>query len=562
MKDIITIALSGEAGQGLQTVEDFLVKAIAQKYYVFSTKDVMSRVRGGNNSVEIRVGSRPVEAYAEMIDILYLLNNHSYNRLRDRLTPSGQVFSDPNHLNEDDYRALEKRHLPLMITETAAQAGSVLYANMVLFGHIAGMLDLDIAYCLDMIADKFHNKSDKIQEGNKNAFFLGHTEGTTFQSLHDLTEQATSDTRILTGTDAIGIGALAGGCNFIAAYPMSPATGVLIYLSQKSNEFEVFVEQAEDEIAAINMTIGAWYAGARALTTTSGGGFALMEEGISLSGITETPCVTHIAQRPGPGTGLPTRTAQEDLNLAVYAGHGEFHRIVLAPGNIKDCVLLTQKAFYLADKYQVPVFILSDQYLLESNYQYTPFDLSDHYLTPHITETTADYKRYALTSDGISPRGIPGYGDGLVKCDSDEHTEEGMITEDFNVRVEQNDKRLNRLPLILEAYEHPELIGPEDYETLIVGWGSTYGVLKEYIHHYSDNKTAFLYIKQPFPLHPDLAQYFNKATTVIDVENNATGQLASLLKLHLDINTHHRILKYNGVPFSIEDIINEMKEVN
>ncbi len=561
MKNLLSIVLSGEAGQGLQTIEDFLVKTISNKYYVFSTHEVMSRVRGGNNSVEIRVSNNPVYGYQEAIDVLFLLNDHSLYRLRERIHENTLVFGDQEILAEEDIQFLAERFTHLPIEELASQAGSVLYSNTLLFGLIAGMLDLNTQFALGQIAGRFASKKESMITGNQDAFNAGYKLGISYQSIHSLTGQKTEDLRIITGTEAIGIGALGGGCNFIASYPMSPATGVLIYLSQKSNDFGVFVEQAEDEIAAMNMTIGAWYAGARALATTSGGGFALMEEAISLSGITETPCVTHIAQRPGPGTGLPTRTAQEDLNLAVYAGHGEFARAIYAPGTMEDAIKLSQKAFYMADKYQVPTFILTDQYILDSKYQMAPFQLKGSYLESFVTKSDEDYKRYAMTDKGISPRAIPNHGQGLVKCDSDEHTEYGLITEDFDVRILQNDKRLKRRSLLLEDYEAPELIGPSDYETLLVGWGSTYGTLKEYVDYHSDGKTAYLYIKQPFPLAPSLKSYFDQAKVIIDVENNATGQFANILKLELDVTVTHKLLKYNGVPFAIEDILTFMKEV-
>ena len=289
------------------------------------------------------------------------------------------------------------------------------------------------------------------------------------------------------------------------------------------------------------------------MATTSGGGFALMCEALSLSGITETPCVVHLAMRPGPATGLPTRTEQGDINLALYAGHGEFPRIILTPGHVTDAALLTQKAFYLADKYQVPVIILTDQYLLDSMAETDPFKFDKDSLQSFIVESTPGYKRYELSKGPISPRAIPGFGKGFVKSDSDEHTEEGLITEDFEVRVAMNDKRLAKLPLILEDYQKAELFGDPDYEKLFVGFGSTYGVLKELVEN-SSEKNAFLYIRQVYPLPEILKEYFDKAKMVITVESNATGQLAALIKAELSVIIHKQIKKYNGEPLSIEEI--------
>lgn len=561
MKHELSIVLSGEAGQGLQTLEDFLVNAISKSYYVFSTQEVMSRVRGGNNTLEIRVSNTPVAAYKSHIDFLYLLSNHSFYRLPKRVAEDSLIFGEQNFITQEERDHIVGTFVPFTLGDYAKKAGSVLFANTVLFGHIAGMLTLDQDHCHTLIRNRFSDKSDMVQNDNIKAFNIGYELGMAYQGHHDLKTRDDVPLLVLSGNEALGIGALGGGCNFLTSYPMSPGTGLLTYLAGKMNEFGIFVEQAEDEIAALNMNIGAWYAGARALTTTSGGGFALMEEAVSLSGITETPCVIHIAQRPGPATGLPTRTAQEDLNLAIYAGHGEFPRFIYAPGHMKDAIELAQKAFYFADKYQVPAFLLSDQFLVDSKFQMAPFELDSKYLESFVIKSDEGYKRYVLTEDILSPRAIPGYGDGLVKCDSDEHTEEGLITESFDVRIQMNEKRLSKKALLMADYQYPELIGPKSYKKLMVGWGSSYGVLKEYVDQYGDGETAYLYVKQPFPIHEDVKHYFAQADVIINVENNATAQFSKILLLELGVTVTHNLLKYNGEPFSIEEIVAYMKEV-
>jgi 2-oxoglutarate ferredoxin oxidoreductase subunit alpha len=367
--------------------------------------------------------------------------------------------------------------------------------------------------------------------------------------------------KVLNGTQAMGIGFLAGGCNVVCAYPMSPGTGVLMYLADRSKDFDILVEQAEDEIAALNMVLGAWYAGGRGLATTSGGGFSLMEEAMSLSGMTETPCVVHLAQRPGPATGLPTRTEQGDLLQAVFAGHGDYPKIVLAPGTLRDGVELGQRAFYLADKYQVPVVVLTDQFFLESLGMMERFTLEEKYTEAFIEETEEGYLRYDLNHGPVSPRGIPGYGRGLVKVDSDEHDEEGTITEDFSMRVRMHEKRLAKKEAILEDYVLEEWWGDKDYENLVVGWGSTHGVIKECLEIGDHGSTGFLSLKQVYPLHKNLKKYFAKAKNVVVVENNSNGSLAKLLKLELDAIIHHNILQYDGAPFSVETLQQRLGEV-
>ncbi|UCC22313.1 MAG: 2-oxoacid:acceptor oxidoreductase subunit alpha, partial [Planctomycetota bacterium] len=359
---------------------------------------------------------------------------------------------------------------------------------------------------------------------------------------------------LLSGAEAVSLGAIAGGCNFVSSYPMSPSTAVLVFLARRGRDFGIIAEQAEDEIAAMNMAIGAWYAGARAMVTTSGGGFALMTEGLSLAGMLESPIVIHLGQRPGPATGLPTRTEQADLELALYAGHGEFPRIILAPGSIEDAFYLTQRAFNLASKYQVPVFVLTDQYFLDSYYNTASLELSGLEIDQHVVKTAKGYNRYELTDDGISPRGIPGYGEGLVAVDSDEHDTAGHITEDLDLRVAMVDKRLKKMDSIKAEAIEPELIGPEDYKTLIVCWGSTYHVASEAIKTLGSDDVSLLHFRQVYPLHESAAEYLKRARELVLIEGNATSQFGRLLKLRTGIDIENKILKYDGLSFSVEEV--------
>ncbi len=306
------------------------------------------------------------------------------------------------------------------------------------------------------------------------------------------------------------------------------------------------------------MALGASYAGARSIVATSGSGFALMEEGVGLAGMIETPIVIYIGQRPGPAVGLPTRTSQEDLNLALYSGPGEFPRIIFSPGNLEDAFTLTHKAFDLSEKYQIPVFILSDQYFVDCYYNIPSLPLEDVENENYLIKTTSEYKRYLITHDGITPRGIPGYGDGLVIVDSDEHDEEGHITEDLEIRTKMVDKRLRKMEQIREEAVTPELGGSEDYRSLVMGWGSTYWPIREAVENfndkYPDQKLGFLHFKQVYPLHSSVADYLEKAEDVIIMENNAQGQLANIIKLETGFEIHEKFLKYNGMPFSVEEV--------
>jgi 2-oxoglutarate ferredoxin oxidoreductase subunit alpha len=461
----------------------------------------------------------------------------------------------------EEYCVNQEQVIKLPFSEIAKEIGGAIYTNIIAVGVLLAFFKVEEEISVAYLSKMFSKKGDKIVKENTEAYKRGYSIGNELVTTGKFKNPLRKDESVvnditLSGAEAIGMGAVAGGCNFISSYPMSPSTSVLVFLSQHAENFDIIVDQAEDEIAAINKGIASWYTGGRAMITTSGGGFALMTEGVSLAGMLETPMVLHIGQRPGPATGLPTRTGQEDLQHVLNAGHGEFARVILAPGNPQDAFHLTHKAFNIADKYQVPVFILTDQFFLDSHYSIPDLDLSEIKNEKQIVKTTHDYKRYRFTDDGISPRGIPGYGNGLVNVDSDEHDEDGHITEDVHViRPKMVQKRLfKRLDLLRREFIEPELIGSKDYKTLVIGWGSTYGVIKEAIESLGRDDIAFLYFKQVYPLNEKIGGILRKAEKAIILENNATSQFGKVLKLELDFDTDETFLKYNGMPFSVEEV--------
>jgi 2-oxoglutarate ferredoxin oxidoreductase subunit alpha len=521
----------------------------------------MSRIRGGTNSTLIRISDKKARsAFVDRIDILIPLSSNALNHVKHRISSETIIVGEEKNITEK-YCPNKDNVIRVDFTKIANEIGGKIYTNIVATGIFLALFDVTDEISTTYLTQRFAEKGDTIVQNNINAckrgFEVGQKiieEGKLKISLEK--DETVKDYLTLNGSQAIGMGSIAGGVNFISSYPMSPSTGVLVFLSQKAEDFDIIVDQAEDEIAAVNKGVGAWYAGARAMITTSGGGFALMTEGLSLSGILETPMVFHIAQRPGPGTGLPTRTAQEDLQFVLNAGHGEFARAMFAPGTPEEGFEIAHHAFNLADKYQIPVFILTDQYFLDSHYSIPTLNVSDKKNEKHIIETNTDYKRYLLTDDGISPRGIPGFGTGLVNVDSDEHDEEGHITEDVHyIRPKMVEKRLyKKLDLLKKNTLEPDLVGSDNYSILVVGWGSTYSVIKEAIEKLDRNDISFLHFKQIFPLSPEIIKYFKKGKKTIVMENNATGQFEKLLRLELDIKVDERFLKYNGMPFSVEEV--------
>ena len=562
----ISIVLCGEAGQGIQTVEFLLTHLLKiSGYHVFATREFMSRIRGGFNSTEIRIGSHSVQAYVDRINLLIPLKKGAITHVKRRLSSETHILGEAENL-DDDFKPASNQFLEIPFSKLAKEVGGAVYANIIALGVICSLLKTNPGTLNAYLSQYFSKKGEDVVSINLTAFTKGYEVGTQLaqsgQIGIDLKPDPTvKDHLFLSGIEAIGLGAIAGGCNFIAAYPMSPSTDVLVFLSQHSKEFHIIAEQAEDEISAINMALGAWYAGARGMASTSGGGYALMVEGLSLAGMIESPLVIHLGQRPGPATGLPTRTEQADLLFALFSGHGEFPRIILSPGTFQDGFFLTQRAFNLADKYQVPVFILTDQYFLDSSYNFSNLDLSKVKIENQFIKTTKDYRRYRLAANGISPRGIPGFGDGLVGLDSDEHDEEGHIIEDHDLRIKMVEKRLRKLDAIKKDIIPPELIGPRPYKNLIVCWGSTYFLVKEALTRLARDDLAALHFKQVYPLHPDTANYLKQAKKTISLENNATSQFSRLIKLHTSIELDEHILKYNGLPFSVEEIASNLQKV-
>jgi len=550
----VSVVISGAAGQGIQAVEQLLAGIVKDSdLYVFATKEYMSRVRGGNNSTTLRISCKPVYANIDRIDLLLVLNENAIERHRWRMTTSTIV------LGEEKFVKDETNHVVVEFSKIAESFGNRIYANSVATGVLAGIMELNIDALKKNIEQYFVKKGNEVINANVSAALKGYELGRKLGLKLELKKcEEVRKKNLLNGSMAVALGAVAGGCNFVSSYPMSPSTAVFTELAKMSKTHGILVEQAEDEIAAANMVIAAWYAGARGLVTTSGGGFALMCEAISLAGMIETPIVVHLGQRPGPATGLPTRTEQADLNLVLYAGHGEFPRVIYAPGSIEEAYELTAKAFNVADKFQIPVFVLTDQYLLDSYYLVD--DLPKMDIERHIVKTDANYRRYTVTEDGISPRGIPGYGEGLVRVDSDEHDEFGHITESSSVRRTMVEKRLRKMNKIIQEALPPKLSGPKDYEVLIVSWGSTYLIVEEALQSFLNHKIAHLHFSQVYPIHPSAKEYLEKAKRVIFIEQNATGQFANLVQQTFLIDTSERILKYDGYAYSVEQIAKAIRE--
>ncbi|MDD2451677.1 MAG: 2-oxoacid:acceptor oxidoreductase subunit alpha [Sulfurovum sp.] len=548
----LSFLIGGPAGSGIDTIEKILTHALkASGYYVFSTKEYMSRVRGGSNSTLIRISDKPLKAPVWEVDLSIALDEMALEHMRERYTEKTLVVADA------DKRDTLPNLIAVPIEERAKALGGRRYANTFMAGFVFGVLKLELDTLLASIDNYFKEDNENIRAAQE-----GFKEGSAVQ-YHTLQELPRSDKKslealhLMDGTTACGFGFLAGGCTMVTSYPMSPSTGVLNFMAERSKEFTIVVEQSEDEIASLNMVLGGWYAGARAMTTTSGGGFALMTEALSLSGMTETPAVIYLAQRPGPATGLPTRSEQGDLNMAIYSGHGPFARIVLAPSTLESCVECGYLAFELADRYQVPVILLSDQYLADSMSTLKRIDFSHYRPENHIVQSDESYRRYRDTPDGITPRSVPGFGEGLVCAVGDEHDEAGQITESHQTRIEMVHKRARKHEALLESALMPNIEG--EGEIAVIGWGSSYGAISEALSRMDDPRLCHIHFEWVYPLAEKQLELLAGYRHKIVVENNASGMFADQLKLH-DIKVDRKILQYNGFAFFADQLAQMIEE--
>jgi len=586
-KNDIGIIISGAAGQGLQTVGYVLAKALSRSgYEVFAWQEYESRIRGGSNSYMIRVGEKIAAAPIEHFSIFLPLDAKS----RAKYLP---LLEDDGVLIEEREAAGREREAaeggPAVVTVpfqqiAEQQLGNKLYANTVAVGALAGILGMDLTVVNNILTEEFGRKGAEVTAANIAAAKAGYdlaTAQTSAAQRWQLPSTSTSGAKyFISGNETLALGAAAAGCNFMSAYPMTPSTGIITFLSAYSRKLGVLTEQAEDEIAAINMAIGASYAGARAMTATSGGGFCLMTEGVSLAGMTETPVVIVLGQRPGPATGLPTRTEQGDLLFAINAGHGEFPKAVLAPADARDAFYKAARAFTLAEKYQIPVIVMTDQYLADA---YSTIDLDPDLLLQAAAGAAqavdgaaqavegagggddqlagnagagdgAEYYRYALTDSGISPRRFPGQGPQLVCCDSDEHDESGHITEDLQLRQKMVEKRMHKLEALRQEIAPPEAHLVEDAEIVLLSWGSSRSAVFEAVARLraAGHKVGALHFTELWPL-PDYT--FAEGVRYYTVESNAGGQLARLLRGEYALRLAGSICRYDGLPLTSSYIV-------
>jgi 2-oxoglutarate ferredoxin oxidoreductase subunit alpha len=568
----LNILVGGEAGQGVQSVGIILAKTLVYGgLHIFADQDYESRIRGGHNFFRVRVKNSDVRTLSPAVDMLVALNPETIDLHAAELNTGGVIICDgePANLKKESVKVL---NIPLVaLAEKTVK--NKLMANTVAVGAVIGLLSYDFDMLAFILKTEFSPHGEKVVNDNVSAAWAGYSfaRGECERIGCSAIQPKIGDESLLlvNGNEAISLGALAAGCKFLAGYPMTPASSILEYIVDKGRQYGAVSVHVEDEISAMNMAVGAGYTGVRSMIATSGGGFALMVEALALAGMTETPVVAVLAQRPGPATGLPTRTEQGELWFALHAGHGEFPRAILAPVDAEEAFYITVKAFNLAEKFQTPVIILTDHHLATSYATVRGFDLDrvkidrGQLLSNAQVNEMTDYRRHLITSSGISPRALPGQGKALVVTDSDEHDEAGHMIEDAATRRLQVEKRMRKLNGLRGEITAPEFHTASGAVATLIGWGSPCPAIEEAaaLLKKDDRPVNTLCFSEiwPFPAEA-AAKALDKGGKNIIIEGNATAQLAGLIRRETGIKVDASVLKYDGRPFSPAGIVRRLRE--
>jgi 2-oxoglutarate ferredoxin oxidoreductase subunit alpha len=571
----VNLIITGRAGQGLQVISRTLGRMLVRAgYHVFVSQDVMSRIRGGHNFARVRVSTAPVAADGDRAQILVALDPALVERHISHLAPDAVVVTDAAGVSPESVNAVR---LPL-----AELARDPVMVNAVAVGASLALVGLEPAGLEEIFRSQFASKGEDVVKQNVAAAKAGYRAVAEDQKRccpHKLLAPPSSvagnpqaDRVLVSGSEAIALGAIAAGVRVVTGYPMSPATPIVEYCFRHAQEAGLIVEQTEDEVSAANLAIGAAFAGARAMVCTAGGGFCLMNEALSLDGMTEVPLVLCVGMRPGPATGMATRTAQADVLFSIYAGHGEFPRVVLTPADAGQAFHAAQEAFRIADKYQMPVIILFDQFMADALWTVERDLLKvDNRQGRQVPENLKpySYRRYEVTESGVSPMLVPGTPEQLVYADSDEHTEEGHITESAAMRVLMVNKRNSKLDgirqeLEAEAEVKVEVEDKAEAGTLAVCFGSARGVVAEAVKRLQAKglKVAVVHLKHVWPFPSEaVAGMIGKGRKVLTVEQNYTGQLAQLLSQECGVRVAGTVRRFDGRQFTVAEVEAGLEEL-
>jgi len=572
----MTFKAGGEAGAGIATIGSMFCK-LAQRsgLWAFAENDYPSLIRGGHNTFTARVSDEKIWALHGKIDLLVALNARAVMEHADEMSQRGVIIYDANKVKKEDIsvKRADVRLFDVPLSQFAREAGGEIFLNQAAMGAVVAVLGMQIERLYDLIEKTFATKGDEVVEKNRVAAKMGyeHVKAAKKQEFEIKIEpKRAGKTLLLNSNDAVCIGAVKAGLRLVAEYPMSPSSSVLHWMAEHAVRQEIVVKHTEDEIAAINYILGAGFAGVRAMTATSGGGFSLMCEALGNGGIAEIPCVILNVQRAGPSTGLPTYTEQADLRFALHASQGEFPRIVCMPGDAQEAFAETFNVFNMAELAQTPAIILLDKYIGESmqiveRFKETGMKVKRGKLqTDEQMENADKFLRHQITKNGISPRCIPGQKNGIYVCSSYEHDETGYTSEDAQNRIAQIDKRAKKLNAINPNTYQPAFFGNSKSTFLLVSWGSTKGVVLEAMKELQKENIniRFMHIKYASPFAADtIKQALQAASKTLICEGNSEGQMRGLIREKTGVLIENAYLKYDGRPFTVEGMVEKIKSL-
>jgi 2-oxoglutarate ferredoxin oxidoreductase subunit alpha len=548
MKDV-SVLIGGKAGDGINSAGALVAHLLNHiGYSIYLYFDYPSLIRGGHNFAIIRGSEKSIGSCWDHVDFVLALNKETVERHKDKCTNETVMISNADLVKSAG------QGIPVSAILNAEHAPEVM-GNSAIIGGFAKAAGIE----WEIVTTVFHAHIPKAVDLNlkvaKRAYDL-------VDQVHPISKGVKPPSVLLTGNEAIGLGLVNGGLDAYVSYPMTPSSSLLHFLAEQQEKFGITVVHPENEIAVILMALGFAYAGKRSAVGTSGGGFCLMTEGLSLAGMAELPLVLVVSQRTGPSTGLPTYTGQSDLQFILHAGQGEYPRLIVAPGDAQECLFWSAVAMNVAWKFQVPSFILSDKTLSEGTYSVDPAAIPDVQRADYPPWSgIAPYLRYADTPSGISPLAFPGMKDAVIKVNSYAHDEAGITIEDADHVVQMTKKRLRKEDALTEemqGYPGVNVSGTPDASTALLCWGSTKGVCNE-VASILGMRVIQPIVLSPFPV-VQLQHAARGVMRLIAVEENATGQLAGLAERH-GIVPDKKILRYDGRPFSPDDLIEKITEL-
>ncbi|MBI3321384.1 MAG: 2-oxoacid:acceptor oxidoreductase subunit alpha [Candidatus Omnitrophica bacterium] len=566
----LTVWIGGAAGDGIASAGESFAQACSRSgYHVFAYNSYQSVIRGGHVCMHIRIGTHKVYTQGDDLDYLVALNADSFQRYYKRVVPGGAVLYNTEKFQpKADQLADGVQLIGIPVMELV---GHQLMQNTALMGALMQVIGLNPSAIRALLQERFQKKGEAIIKANLDAFDKGmEFAKTRFHQGGITIGNGDGKRRPLAGGNPMaGFGALAAGCRFYSAYPMTPASSLLHWLVKYAAKTGLLVKQCEDEISALNMAIGAGHVGVRAMTGTSGGGFALMTEAVGEAAMTETPVVIVEAQRGGPSTGLPTKTEQGDLFQMLGASQGDYPKAVFAPRTVQECYTMTILAFNMAEKYQCPVLIATDLYLAERLETFDGVDITRVTIERGelITQPNGNiYRRFLVTPTGVSPRALPGTSGAIFTAATDDHDEDGVVISDVytnpSMRVKMMEKRMRKLHYLLNDLPPPQREGPKDADLTLVGWGSTYQVMLEAMEALTQEglRVNVLCLRVLWPFQAaDVSQLLQRCTLTMSVENNYSGQLVKLIRMETGIAIQHHLRKYDGEPFEPKQVIDQAR---